>query len=332
MTPGRPACTLAYRRGSAPMSHARHAEILDSRFDRARSCRRACRCGCRGGFSIDADFRDGGHGHARMEASARSDRLPVPAKRRRRGTHVRPLDHPGNVLEGVEICRADSRPRQCGAAARERERLSSSRDPGVRRRRSAQPSRVHRRPTTPVRASPRLADIQDGHLRLEAPARCRRLSVLTRRCRGVRHLRSIHDDCDVLERRTVRGGCSPSADSTDVWTTPSEPLREHPPRRSTRNVRVQDSPTRGVQAPGGGADADDGHLPLEASAGDRRVPIRSERQVGVPDLRPLDDDGDVLEGITVRSRCRTDDNAQEADDDDARAGLRARNHRLTEGG
>ena len=92
-------------------SHAQDAEIMESRFDCPRGCHCArlygC-CGRWGGLSVDAAFRDGHHGHARMEAAAGSDRLPVPAKRRRRGAHARPVDDHGEVLEGVELCRAGS--------------------------------------------------------------------------------------------------------------------------------------------------------------------------------------------------------------------------------
>ena len=255
-----------------------------------------------------------------------------PARHRR--PVVRPLDHQGKVLEGVEIRRADSRSRPCGAAAARsagdpRSLATSERADG-----SPRPSRVRRRPQTPVRASPCLADAQEGHLRLEAPARCRRLSVLTRWCCGFRHLRSIDDDGDVLEGRSVRGGCSASETRQACRLRRASHRADHPPRRGARDVRVQDSSTRGVQASGRGADADDGHLPLEASAGNRWVPVRAERQGGVADLRPLGDDGDVLEGIAVHGRRRADDDAQGARDGDARPGLRARSgdHRLSEAG
>ena len=241
----RPETRSGCRRNRSP---SKKCGDLESHFDRGRGGLRARRCGWRGGW------REGLRLTRILETE---DTVTLAWKRQPgaigylflrnggRGTHVRPIDHGARFWKGSRYAVADSRSRPCGAAAAgARASLVVSRPrsaPTVRR-----PSRVRRRPQTPVRL--RLVSQTPGRSPSAGSASSVSTAIGSREwCCGFRHLRSVDDDGDVLEGRPVRGGCSASETRQACRLRRASHRADHPPRRGARDVAYRTAPRVGFK-------------------------------------------------------------------------------------
>ena len=174
---------------------------------------------------------------------------------------------------------------------------------------------------SPVFGSSRRTDAEDRYLRLEAATGRRRLPVPSEREDRVPDVRPLALAGHLLEGFSLRGRGAPS----DAGETGDRAQEREGVRHVTGRAHAHDAVEARLRAgqedrlPASTRRPNEtgGHVRVEAPAGGRRLPVHSEREGRLPDIRPHRDAGHILEGRKIRRRGASTDCRKALDRTDA---------------
>ena len=247
----------------------------------------------------------------------RRGRVSLPPQRRSRRAHDERRDDVDDVLEGLPL-RGVGPPRSEGRSrhdGRERGlRLGQSDAHSADACAEENPPRVRPRAEPEVLVARLGPDEEDSHIRVGAATRRRRIPVRPRR-RGRRaHTEELGHHGNVLEGLSLRGGRDPPRVRQGEGRDPDPPrggVQAVDRKKGTVGTRLPPCPEDRFPAPARPADQEDGDVQLEAAAGSGRISLPPQRDRGSADVRPVDEDRDLLEGKPLHGR-GAPDRAREA--------------------